>query len=696
MRALSAGCFRCLHRRKEFMSVTTAIDAVFCPSSIAVVGASSDSAKFGSQVFRNLQLSGFPGALYPISRSSPEVSGVKSVPTLRDLPVPVDLVLLSVPVQHAASAIEDAVAISAKAAVVFTAGFQEVGREGRALQDDMLRRAGGKVRLIGPNCLGVRNFHLPMNASPVAKATLPAGPIAFVSQSGAFGNAAMAALAEARIGMSKLASVGNMADLNHALIFRYLKDDPQTNVIAAFVEGVPDVPQFLDAVAEVSRVKPVVILKGGRSRSGQRAALSHTGSMAGDGRVWDSLLREAGASVVTSSQELFDVAAAFARNSGRRLGGRRAAIFSLAGGPGVVAADHCDEHGIELPALDDKLQELRTIVPPYAALGNPVEVTGQTKREHLGTCAQAIIRQPDVDALIGIAVGLDYKEFADALVAANGEKPVVACVVAENSEAILAREGVANYPSVDRAVRALRHLMDRAVDRPAPRAPASVDAAPLPDGALSEARSKIYLAAFGLPVTMETVAGDADAAVAAAQKIGFPVAVKVSSAQIAHKSDVGGVALNLKTAPEVHAAVDAMQAKLGRVDVLIQKMVKPGLELIVGAQRSKATGAVVMIGIGGILAEVLDDAVFLRAPATPEAALAALARLRSQKLLDGYRGAPAIDRAAVANIVARLSQVVAANPGIVEIDLNPVIADGDGATVVDALIRVDNNQGELR
>ena len=195
---------------------------------------------------------------------------------------------------------------------------------------------------------------------------------------------------------------------------------------------------------------------------------------------------------------------------------------------------------------------------------------------------------------------------------------------------------------------------------------------------------------------MEMVAGDADAAVAAAQKIGFPVAVKVSSAEIAHKSDVGGVVLDLKTAPEVRAAVDAMQAKLGRVDVLVQKMVKPGLELIVGAQRNGATGSVVMIGIGGILAEVLDDAVFLRAPAAPEAALAALARLRSQKLLDGYRGAPAIDRTAVANIVARLSQVVAANPGIVEIDLNPVIADGDGATVVDALIRVDNNQGELR
>jgi len=678
------------------MSVIAAIDAVFCPSSIAVVGASSDPTKFGSQVFRNLQTSGFPGALYPISRSSPEVSGVKSVPALRDLTKPVDLVLLSVPAQHAAAAIEDAAAIAAKAAVVFTAGFQETGREGRALQDDMLRRAGGKVRLIGPNCLGVRNFHLPMNASPMANAALPAGPIAFVSQSGAFGNAAIAALTEARIGMSKLASVGNMADLNHALIFRYLKDDPQTTVIAAFVEGVPDVPQFLDAVAEVSRVKPIVILKGGRSRSGQRAALSHTGSMAGDGRVWDSLLREAGANVATSSQELFDVAAAFARNSGRRFNGRRAAIFALAGGPSVVAADHCDEHGIDLPPLDDKLQELRAIVPPYAALGNPVEVTGQTRREHLGTCAQAITRQPEIDALIGIAIGLDFKEFAEALVAANKEKPVVACVVAANSEAILAREGVANYPSVDRAVRALRHLMDRRADRPQAQAPEPLSVAPLPGGVLSEARSKIYLAAYGLPVTTEIVAADAAAAADAACKIGFPVAVKVCSADIAHKSDVGGVVLNLRTEQEVRSAVDAMQARLGRFDVLVQRMVKPGLELIIGARRTRATGAVVMVGIGGVLAEVLDDTMFLRAPATRDAALAALSRLRSQTLLNGYRGAAAIDRAAVAGIVSQLSRVIAANSGIAEIDLNPVIADSEGAMVVDALIRVDNTQCEER
>lgn len=677
------------------MNEIAAIDAVFCPKSIAVVGASADPSKFGSQVLRNLQSSGFPGKLFPISRSTDEVCGLRPLASLRDLPQPVDLVLVSVPVQHAVATIEDAVAASATAAVIYTAGFQEVGEAGRAVQNEMLRRAGGKLRLIGPNCLGIRNFHLPMNASPMSQSTPAAGNIAFVSQSGAFGNAAMAALGCARVGLSKLASVGNMADLTHAHIFRYLKDDPQTAVIAAFVEGVPDVAAFLDAIAEVTRYKPIVVLKGGRSRSGQRAALSHTGSLAGDGRVWDSLLSEAGATVAVSSQDLFDAAAAFSRHGQRRVNGSRAAIFSLAGGPGVVAADHCDEVDITLPALEDKLGSLRAIVPPFAALGNPVEVTGQTKREHLDKCAKAIVAQPEIDAMIGIAIGLDFAEFANALIAANVVKPVVACVVAPQSEALLAAGGVANFPSVDRAVRALRHLMTRdAQTVPQPRAKANAAVVrPLATGTLSEAASKSYLAGYGLPVTDEREVPNSDSAVAAAERLGYPVALKVSSAAIAHKSDVGGVHLNLSNSEAVRAASALLGERFPGIPLLVQKMVPPGLELIVGAKRTNELGAIIMLGIGGVLAEMLDDVVFCRAPACPENVIAAMDRLRSRRLLDGYRGGPAINRGAVASIAARLSEIVAANPAIREIDLNPVIATADSAIIVDALVRSESDSG---
>ena len=308
-----------------------------------------------------------------------------------------------------------------------------------------------------------------------------------------------------------------MADLTHAQLFRYFAEDPETSVITAFVEGVPEVPVFLDTIAQVSRKKPIVILKGRRSKSGQRAALSHTGSLAGDGRVWESLLREAGATFVETSEELFDVAAAFARSGSNLPRGNRAAIFSRAGGPGVVAADHCEQRGIELPQLEEQLQSLRPIVPPFAALGNPVEVTGQTKREHLHTCAQAIVTQPNVDALIGIAIGLDFPEFARSIIVARDTKPAVTCVVAPNSETMFVESSVPNYPSVDRAVRALRHLTDRraALAQGARAVPGTASAHALRSGVHSEAESKAYLSSYAMPVTREQVVNGVDAAVAA-------------------------------------------------------------------------------------------------------------------------------------------------------------------------------------
>jgi acetyltransferase len=668
----------------------TAIDAVFRPKRIAVLGASPEPRKFGHMLVRNLRGFEFPGEVFPISRSAPEICGYKTYPNLREVPENIDLVLVSIPSQAVAAGIADAVAVSAKAAVVFTAGFQEIGAEGRKLQQEVLASATGKIRLIGPNCLGIRNFHLPMNASPMPHAALEPGPIAFVSQSGAFGNAAIAALRDLRIGLSKLASVGNMADLTHAHLFRYLAEDSETAVITAFMEGVPNRELLLDTILTVTKTKPILILKGGRSTTGQRAALSHTGSLAGDGRVWESLLREAGATFVDSSQELFDAAAALARTGHRLPRGRRAAIYSLAGGPGVVAADHCDAHGITLPPLEDALQPLRPIVPPFAALGNPVEVTGQTKAEHMNTCAQAVITQPNVDAMVGIAIGLDFAEFAQSLIEAKKTKPVVACVVAPKSETMFAEQGVPNYPSVDRAVRALAHLMARASvhGRELPPAAASVSPRALRTGVHSEAESKAYLAAYGLPVTQEQVVDSADAAVAAARRIGYPVALKVSSAEIAHKTDAGGVMLGLADDAALREAAGLMANRFPGAAMLVQQMVAGGLELIVGAQRTTATGPVLMLGIGGVLAEVLDDVVFCRAPASIVSVRAALDRLRAQRLLDGYRGAKPIDRDAVAAIGARLSEVIAANEQIAEIDLNPVIAKPTGAVIVDALIRV--------
>jgi acyl-CoA synthetase (NDP forming) len=670
---------------------TAALDAIFRPARIAVLGASSDPAKFGHRLVKNLRAEGFSGEVYPVNRNAAEIAGYATVPSLASAPAGTDLVLICVPGQQAADGVAEAAAVGAKAAIVYSAGFAEAGAIGRELQGELLRSAQvGGLRIIGPNCLGVRNFHRAMNAMPGAAAAPPAGPIAFVSQSGAFGNAACAAFKAAGTGMSKLASIGNAADVSHADLIRYFGEDDETSVIAGFVEGVADVDGFLDAIAAVSRKKPIVILKGGRTALGQAAALSHTSSLSGDGRIWDALLREAGANVAEGSEELFDTAIAFARSRGLLPQGRRAAIVTVAGGPSVVAADHCAMQGLELPDLGSALAGLRPHVARFASLRNPVDLTGQTARDQFIPSVKAVAETDAVDGVIGICIGLTIPELGTAMIDASRLKPVVTCFLTAPVEAMLAEGGVANFSSVERAVRAFRHLADRGawLRSVLDVQPPSVSPLPLAPGQHSEAASKKYLASFGIPITAEEEVDTLDEALVAARRVGWPVVLKVSSPDIAHKSDVGGVVLNLADDAAFPVAFAEMRARFPGERLLVQRMVPRGTELIVGAKRSPGTGAVVMVGAGGVFTELLDDVAFCRAPASPTGALRAISTLRSQRLLDGYRGQPAIDRAAVAAIMATLSAVMAAHPDIAEVDLNPVIAWPDGAIVVDALVRV--------
>jgi acyl-CoA synthetase (NDP forming) len=602
---------------------------------------------------------------------------------------------MSVPGAAVPGVISEAIEARARAAVVFAAGFAEAGGEGVKLQQELAGRLSkGKLRLIGPNCLGVRNFHRPMNASTNASASPDPGPIAFLSQSGSFGNAAYDSLRALQAGLSLYASIGNMVDVAHADLIRYCGEDPHTGVIAAFAEGVPDVDALLDAIAEVAPRKPVVILKAGRSEFGQRAALSHTSSLAADGRVMAALLREAGAIVVESMQELFDTAAAFARSGDRLPRGRRTSIFAVSGGPSVVCADHCHDEGLELPPLEQSLASLRPIVPVFAALGNPVEITGQTRGANVVTCGTTLAKLDEVDSIVAISIGLDMPEFGEAMVAARAIKPVVGCATGANLPGVFAANGIPNYPSPERAVRALRHLTERGSAQPTLRSPGQVLAKrPLSPGVHTEAASKQYLATFELPVTAEQEVRTETGALAAARRIGYPVALKVSSSEIAHKSDSGGVLLNIATEQGLREAFATLNRRFPGAAALVQEMVAPGVELIVGAKRTRATGPVLMIGIGGVHAEILDDVVFCRAPTTRYAVLQAMSRLKSQRILDGYRGQPGVDREAIASIVVKLGGVIAGNPSILEVDLNPVTATAKGAVIVDALIRAGEQGG---
>jgi acyl-CoA synthetase (NDP forming) len=661
------------------------IRPIFEPRSVAILGASADNSKFGGRLTENLIKDGFTGRIYPVSRSETAIMGLKAYPTLADLPESPDLVLITIPAQATPRGIAEAVAVNARAAIVYGAGFAEAGPKGRELQEEIERHLHGSgLRMVGPNCLGVRNMHLPMNAATGAVPPV-AGSISMLTQSGSFGNAAATAFRGMGVGFANYASIGNMVDITHAELIHWCGADKNTAVIMIFAEGIKDIDALLDAIGEVASRKPVVILKAGRSPLGQRASLSHTSSLGADGRVTDDLLREAGATVVRSMQELFDASAALALTKGRYPAGRNTAIFTVAGGPGVVAADHCFDEGLDLPPLDEKLAKWRPDLPPFASLSNPVDVTGQTKRSLFEPVFQATA--DEVDSIIAVALGLDIVEYGQAVVKVAKTKPVVCCMVSPNCEKLFAAEGVANFHSVERAVRSMRHLVDRgSINVGGQQRGIALPARPIPAGMHRETVSKEYLAAYGMSVTREREVTGLTDAVAVAHEIGYPVALKVSSDAIPHKSDHGGVVLGIGDESALCKAYQALQQRFPDAAVLVQEMVPGGLELIIGGHRSDVTGPVVMIGIGGVYAEVFDDVVFCRAPATTQSALAALNRLRAQKLLNGYRGAPAVSRSKVAEIAVTLSAILAGNPSIKEIDLNPVIVCADRAMIVDALI----------
>ena len=669
------------------------LSAFFRPRSVAILGASANPQKLGYRLVANMRATGYEGAVYPISRSVDEIESYPTVRSLTGLLEPPDLVLVSIPAEAVPEAISDAVSIGARAAIVLACGFAEAGAEGSALQNELVAQAeAGGMRLIGPNCMGVSDLRARLNATYFNDLPSIPGDVGFISQSGAFGGIAFAQLSRLGVGISKFASIGNMSDVTHAELIRYYGNDEETHVIAAFIEGVPAASQFLEAVREVSPKKPVVILKGGRTATGSAAAISHTGSLAGEAIVWESLMREAGATVAENSEDLFDSAAVLALSGNRFPHGNRLAIVTISGGPSVVAADACDAYGVELPNLEADLSELAPLVPSFASLRNPVDLTAQIDPRHYGQAVAKIAAQRNVDGLLAVNVGLDLPEFGDAFTQAvtDSGKPVVGYVIANGIEEAFAEAGIPNLPSVERAVRAFRRLHDRTVQASSlvvdePRF--AFEPAELSSELLAEDEAKRLLAEHGFLITREEAVTNLSDARTAVERIGYPVVLKVLSSEIAHKSDIGGVLLGIQGEGQLATGIDSLRRRFPHARILVQEQVDGGPELIIGGRRDPLAGPVVMVGLGGVLTEVFRDVSFASVPTGPNRALQAVARLRAQTLLDGFRGASAVDRAGVAELLERLSALLEANAAISEIDLNPVIPTERGLIVVDALIR---------
>ena len=671
--------------------------AAFAPRRVALVGASGDVGKAGRLLFDNL-LAGAQCEVVPIHPSATQILGRVAYASVAAAPGPIDLAVIVTPAHTTVRVIQDCARAGVPVALILSGGFAETGPEGVALEAELKQaaRAGG-VRLIGPNCFGLIDVAGGLNALLAMGLPAPGG-VSLFTQSGSYGMAAFSRSKEGAIGFAKVVAAGNKADVNEVDALRFFGADPATRVIALVLESITDGPGLVAALRAVTPHKPVVILKTGRGAAGKRAAASHTAALAQDFEVARAVLRQAGAVLVEDGLTLFDVAAALDRQP--RLRGRRVAIITNSGGTGVELADLFEAEGLDVPALSPALVEhIARELPPHGSAHNPVDVTTDWKRfpAMYGESLRALLASDEIDAVVPVLLqrsALDEGVVNAVIDAARGaDKPVHVCWVAPAEGDPLRRKlQAAGLPCHEWAARAERVLARcRSGTLDAPPEPGAPFAAPndVPDdGWLAPEQVATLLSSWGLPMAPWRIAGDIEAAVAAATQLGFPAVLKAIRLGLVHKTEAGAVRLGLADARAVRAAFNALTATLGPGPVLVQAQAARGVELMLGAVRDPLFGPLVVFGLGGIWAEALGDVALRLAPISADEAGRALDELRGRSLLDGLRGAPGVDRPALAALVARLSNCIARAPWCAELDLNPLLASGDRFVIVDARMRV--------
>ena len=685
----------------------------FHARSVAVIGASSDPAKVGGSVLANLRAGGFAGRLVAVNASRAVVQGLPAVPSILDVAGAVDLAVVAVPAPAVLPVLEQCATKGVPGAVVISAGFREAGPDGRA-REDALRRWLARVplRLIGPNCLGwIRPAqHLNLTFAPGMPRV---GPLGFFSHSGALCTVILDWSREHNLGFSLFASLGNQADVNETDLIDALADDPDTRVILGYLEGVADGRAFFTALAAAAARKPCVLMKAGRSAEGARAVSSHTGALAGSDRAFDAAVRQAGALRVFTLEELFDVARALV--SGRTPPGRRVILVTNGGGLGVLATDAARETGLEVSPLPEPVRaRVAAVLPPHAAVANPIDLVGDATAARYGAALEALAGEPaSLVVMLAPQAATDAGAVARAVLATTRRWPTpVLGVLAGGARvrpgvAALEEGGVPCYPFPEQAVRALARAVTLTERRraPAARPPAPVDPTRLA-AALGAARAAArigllegapLLEAYGIDVVPARLARTPDEAAAAAGELGGPVAIKIVSPDISHKSDVGGVTLGLASPAAAAEAAARMLAHVARLrpdarldGVLVQAMVEgSGAELLLGSVRDAQFGPLVVVGFGGIFVEVLGDTATRLAPVDPDEARAMLEELRMAPALHGARGRAAVDLDALAGAVSRFSRLVAEVPDLMELEINPLLATDKGSRALDVRGRLE-------
>jgi acetyl coenzyme A synthetase (ADP forming)-like protein len=712
---------------RDRVNTVASLRPFFRPRAVTVIGASRNPTSIGYRLLDALVRNNFQGPIYPVNPKASEICGLRSYPSVRALPEEVDLAVIAVPRDAVLDVLDDCATRGVRAAVIISAGFAEVNVDGQELQRRLIEKARGYgMRVIGPNCLGLLNTDpaVKLNAlfSPIFP---PPGRIAMSSQSGALGLAILAAAKQFGLGLSTFVSVGNKADVSGNDLLQYWEEDEATDVILLYLESFGNPRRFSRIARRVSRRKPIVAIKSGRTKAGGRAAGSHTAALAASEVAVDALFRQTGVMRADTLEEMFDLAASLGSQPLPR--GRRVAIITNAGGPAILCTDACEAGGLLIPELSSGTRaRLAAALPGAASTANPVDMIASATPEQYGQVIETILGSGEVDALVAIYIPVGQSQ-TDAFVASvrgavgrarsagNHDTPVLACLMSESGAWALpdaSGENIPTYAFPEAPARTLGKIAAYAEWRAAPEGlvldfpDLDLNAAHTTcrqalaargDGWLTADETRSVLGSVGLPLAAGGVARTAAEACDLANRIGFPVAVKLASQKLVHKTEVGGVCLNLGNAEAVRAAFAQIRERLLRANqldamdgVVVQPMIAGGIELMMGVTQDPLFGPLIGFGLGGVLVEIIADVAFRITPLTDRDAADMVRGIRGYRLLQGYRGKPPADIEAIGQALLRLSRLVEELPEISEIDLNPILAlpPGQGCRIVDARVRV--------
>lgn len=698
----------------------TGLDILFKPGSIAVLGASKNPAKIGNAVVRNLLASKYEGIIYPVNPKDKLIENLTCYASVLDIPDPVDLAVMCVPARLVCGAAEECGRAGVKGLVVITAGFKEIGAEGLEMEKKLIsicREYG--MKMLGPNCVGLMDTHTPLNAS-FSGAYPVRGEIAFLSQSGAMLIAILDWSLSVGLGFSKVVSLGNKGDLSEIDFIENAANDPNTSVILCYIEDIVDGERFLEVAGRAAKQKPIIVLKSGTSQAGAQAASSHTGALAGSDLAYDTAFRHCGIIRARSMTELFDLAVVFSQSPAPK--GKKVAIVTNSGGPGIIATDNVEDSGLQMARFGkETIEALRDNLPVEAGIYNPVDVLGDAKAERYKFALQKVCEDPNVDSVLMLMCPTSVTEFEEtarvlievrdaypdkSIMAANmgGESLAEATRLLSEARipcftfpepAINAIRGMVDYNSFREQERQVGDEAGLDVDKKAVKA-IFYDVVKDKRLVLLGSEASEVAQAYGISTAPVALTGSPEEAAAAAGKIGFPVVLKIASPKILHKTDVGGVKIGLNSAQEVRSAFIQIMDNVNRFmpnvvahGIEVQKMMPKGTELIVGMTKDIQFGPLIAFGLGGIYVNLLKDVSFrLASGLTLQEIKKMFQETKAYFLMRGYRGAPPVDIKAVEDVVLRAARLVMDFPEITEMDMNPLIAYTKGISVLDIKITI--------